>query len=137
MENYERLEAIAKEYYGGVPGLAKSLGLTASALYYWKIRGMGFKQYKMLKDIGVNPDYIKNGIEPIFINETPSDNVIIPAEVGNLSAPMVGYVVPPKVQQLAVLDSIDLKDWTINEMITLKPKLESLLNTINEFLNVI
>lgn len=58
---FERLEEVAKKYFGSLSGLASVMDLSKTAIYQWRKRGIGFKQMKMLSDVGINTDYIKAG----------------------------------------------------------------------------
>jgi hypothetical protein len=71
MENieYDRLDTAARMLYGNINLLADKLNLTSAAIYTWKKRGVPLKAFKMLAAVGINPEYIQYGNEPMLLNK--------------------------------------------------------------------
>lgn len=67
-EEFERLEHIAKEYFGGFSGLAKKLNKQRGSFYFYKNNPFGRKYLNDLEEIGINPEYIRIGQTPMFLN---------------------------------------------------------------------
>jgi hypothetical protein len=69
MNEYERLQMIANELYGGLTGLAEVLGKTPAHFYpYKKYGSFGKKQLVMLDGFGISQDFITKGIGWWFSN---------------------------------------------------------------------
>lgn len=67
MNEFDRLEEVAKEFYGNLKSVAEQLYITSQAIYAWRTKGIPYKQYKKLEEIGINPEYIKTGEGPKLI----------------------------------------------------------------------
>lgn len=65
---FERLEHIATEYFDGFSGLGKKMQKKSTSFYFYKKSQFGNKFLKDLEDIGINPEYIRRGQTPMFLN---------------------------------------------------------------------
>lgn len=70
-KEFERLEKLATEYFGGFSALGKILGKGRQSFYSYKNRkGFGRRFLDDLESIGINPAYITDGRKPMFLNLT-------------------------------------------------------------------
>lgn len=72
--SFERLEHIAVEYFGGFSALGKILNKPRSVFYSYKKKGkFGRRFLDDLEKIGINPEYIRIGQKPMFLNTSSLD----------------------------------------------------------------
>lgn len=67
--DFERLKELANDYFGGFAGLCKKIDKPRSFFYkYQKDISIGKKVLNDLEEIGINPEYIRIGQTPMFLN---------------------------------------------------------------------
>lgn len=71
---FERLEDIATTYFGGFKGLAKKMNKKRTSFYFYQNSRFGNKFLQDLEDFGINPEYIRKGQPPMFLNTVNLDN---------------------------------------------------------------
>jgi hypothetical protein len=129
MENIElqRLEKVAEIYFSSLSNLAELIGKHRQTFYSYKKRpGIGRKVIDELKDkVGINPDYIKSGKEPMLINDDANkyerkveSNIseVIYTELINL--PDIKTLTPNQMRQI--------KEWATDNI----PKIDRILETV-------
>lgn len=69
-QQFKRLERIANDYFGGFSALAKKMNKKRTAFYAYKESEFGSKFLKGFEEIGINPEFIRSGRTPMFLNLT-------------------------------------------------------------------
>ncbi len=116
MGQFERLEKVAKLHFGSLAGIARLLDKKPQSFYSYKKRGnFGELLLLQLKGIGINPDYITDGKEPMLLDpqkEKPEPNVTSIEEVEMVSVPDITKMSPEqmlkwKKEALKAIEKID------------------------------
>lgn len=120
---FNRLEAVATQYFGSLKSLAEKLHITSQAIYQWRKKGIPFKKYEKLANIGINPEYIKYGNEPMILDGESEPNLNTAMDIlnGSLSD---------------IINQFNLRNTTINEMEIIKKAMLNKITEIDEYLKI-
>lgn len=116
---YDRLNEIAKDHFGSLYKLAKLLEMKDHQYFYaYKGREFGDRILKDLEEnLRINPEYIKYGTEPVFLDEKAVSKGPVKIDFNDL----------PKIEDLTINQIKMIKAWYDTNF----PAMEKLLDTYN------
>ncbi|MFW5700252.1 MAG: hypothetical protein ACOCWM_01060 [Cyclobacteriaceae bacterium] len=140
-QQYERLEQIAKQYFGNLSNMAIMLNKHRSFFYAYKSRdGLGAQLLNELKDtLAINPHYLKTGLGKPFVLDGKNFEEFMQAIKKHLtkkSLTNVAEVSPhysvsklmPDIKNLTLTQMKEILDWADENI----PKIKRILNIIED-----
>jgi hypothetical protein len=104
-EEYKRLKSLAEKEFGNLSGLASKVGKLQQYFYTYKNKNIGMGILYELKDkLGINPEYIKFGREPMLLNKEKQDSYEYEesntGNITNISEEEIEYLASIKIYTL-------------------------------------